>query len=138
MKKITLISLLIVVLIVASVALTACANTQYAGTYEMVDVSGTLTTNGQTTTLNKSMYDYYRIILKPNGKAVVESKAAGSIAVSIDSKWEYEDGKINLITTTSGVKVVETMTINGDTITYSATQSAQGITIDFSIVLKKQ
>ena len=139
MKKIALISLLLVVLIVASVALTACANMQYAGTYEMVSISGTVTANGQTTTLNNNLYEYYRLILKANGKATVESKASASgLAVELDGTWKYKDGQIHVTTENMGIKVVDMMDIEGDTITYTTNQQAQGIQISFSIVLKKQ
>lgn len=139
MKKIALTSLLIIILVVSSVALTACANAQYAGTYEMVSVSGTMTANGQTIDLDTSLYEYYRIILKANGKAIVESKAATSgLAVEMEGEWEYKDNQIYLTTTTAGIKVIEIMDIEGDTITYTANQQAQGITINFTVVMKKQ
>ena len=104
----------------------------------MVSISGSVTANGMTTQLSTDLYEYYNIILNEDGTAKVESQAAGTTTkVEGDATWEVEDGKIQLITRTSGVKVVEEMDWEDGTLTYVANQTASGMTISMTIVLEK-
>ena len=141
-KKTALVAATLVVVMCLAIVLTAC-NFTYAGTYEMESISGTITVNGETTRVNKNMYEYYRLILKFNGKAIVESKGAlsGGTSIEAEGKWKYEDGKILLKSGAGQFATIEEMDIEGDTITYkinqSVTEGYQSMTINVVIVLKK-
>ncbi|MBQ2717074.1 MAG: hypothetical protein IJF75_00570 [Clostridia bacterium] len=140
MKKILSVMLVVALSLSCVLMLSACGkNSQVAGTYEMVSISGTVTMNGQTVTLSEGLYDYYRIILNDDGTAKVESKGAGNTSViEQEGTWEYEDNKVKLRSTTSGITVVEEMDWEDGTITYVANQSAQGMTISMTLILEKQ
>ena len=59
MKKTLAIVLALVMLLTASVTLISCSNknpNNVVGVYEMTDISGTLTNNGQVTQLSKDLY----------------------------------------------------------------------------------
>ena len=110
-----------------------------AGVYEMTDISGSMTANGQTISLSKDLYEYYLITLNEDGTATVESKAAGNdLKVEQEATWEWDDGKIELKSTTQGITVVEELDWKDNVITYKATQSAQGLTITMNITLTKK
>ena len=60
MKKILSVMLVVALSLSCVLMLSACGkNSQVAGTYEMVSISGTVTMNGQTVTLSEGLYDYY-------------------------------------------------------------------------------
>lgn len=112
---------------------------EIVGVYEMTDISGSMSANGQTISLSKDLYEYYRITFNKDGTAKVESKAVGNTAkIEQEATWEWDDGKIELKSNPQGVTVVEELDWNDGVITYKATQSAQGITIVMNITLKKQ
>ena len=137
-KRLALISIVLVLVLICTIALTACDNIKYAGTYEMISISGYITANGQTTNLHKSMYEYYRIILKSSGVAVVESKPRfNGAAVEAKGKWKYEDGKILFKSKAGGFEIIEELGYNDGILTYKIEQIAEGITMKVSIILKK-
>ena len=139
MKRILSVILVLVLTLSMALTLASCSKSKYAGTYEMVSISGEMIYNGQTTKLDEDLYDYYRIILKSNGKAKVESKGKGSTSVyEADSTWSYSNGKINLKTVTNGYSVVEKMDWEDGVITYVASQTAQGMTINMTIILERK
>ena len=139
MKKISISILAVMMCMMCLLAFTACQNSPYVGTYEMVSISGTMTVYGQTIKLTKDLYEYYRITLNEDGTAKVQSKAVNNTtAIEADGTWEFVDGKIFLKSTTSGITTVEEMTWEDGVITYSANQSAQGISMEMTIVLEKQ
>ncbi len=139
MKKILSVMLVVALSLSCVLMLSACGNSEVAGTYEMVSISGTVTSYGQTIPLSEDLYDYYRIILNEDGTATVQSKAKGNTTViEQDGTWEFEDNKVKLKSTTAGVSVVEEMDWKDGTITYVANQSAQGMTISMTLVLEKQ
>lgn len=139
MKKISVSILAVMMCLICLLTFAACQDSQYVGTYEMVSISGTMTAYGQTIELTKDLYEYYRITLNDDGTAKVQSKAANNTtAIEADGTWEVVDGKIFLKSTTSGITTVEEMTWEDGVITYSANQSAQGISMEMTIVLEKQ
>ena len=102
MKKLLAIILTVVACTFCLGVATSCDGTKskIAGTYEMVSIEGTLVYEGQTTQLDKSLYEYYRIVLEKNGKARVESKAASnSTLIEADGTWEWKNKKIRLKST---------------------------------------
>ena len=140
MKRILSLALGLVLALGCFVILPSCGmERKIAGTYEMVEISGTLTMNGQTVELDEDLYDYYRITLNKDGTAEIESKGAGStLKVEEEGTWEYEDDVIKLKSKPSGITVVEEMEWDDDVITYEAEQSAQGMTIKMTLILEKQ
>ncbi len=143
MKKI--LSLTLVVLLTLGTLLMICScnksadNSKVAGVYEMVDISGTIKVNGQTTQLKEELYDYYRITLNTDGSAKVESKGAGTTAkIEEVAEWELDGNTIKLKSKPQGITVVEEMEWDNGTITYNANQSASGMTVSMTIVLKKK
>ena len=142
MKKKIMAALAVVMCVIAcAMTLTACTSIEMrkiAGTYEMVSISGTITYNGQTTQLDEDLYEYYRITLEKDGDAKVEIKGTvNTLAVEADAEWEYEDGKIKLITKQGGMKVVEIMDYEDGAITYTANQTVQGMAISMTIILER-
>ena len=112
---------------------------EIVGVYEMTDISGSMSANGQTISLSKDLYEYYRITFNEDGTAKVESKGVGNTAkIEQEATWEWDDGKIEFKSTTQGVTVVEELDWNDGVITYTSTQSAQGITITMDITLTKK
>ena len=141
MKKLLSLVLVIVMALGCTLALASCGGIEkdIVGTYEMESISGSISYGGTTTELEADLYEYYRIILDEDGKATVESKAAtGGVKIREEGTWEYVDGKLEISTSPQGITVVEEMDWNDGTITYETSQSGQGMTIEFSIVLKKQ
>lgn len=138
-KKLALIALTLVLVLTLSLVLTACQSAKYAGVYEMESVTGYMIVNGQRTELDASMYEYYRVTLKKNGDALIESKPAGvgGAIYEAEGEWKYQNGKIRIKSTVMGVTGIEEMTIEGDTLTYTINQTAQGVTMSFTLVMKK-
>lgn len=148
MKKFLSLLVIIALCLGCTAMITACdkekeeeenVEKEIAGTYEMTDISGSIVYNGETTTLSKDLYDYYRIIFNEDGTAKVESKGAGTTAkVEQDGTWKWTGEKLELRSENSGVTVVEEMEWNDGVITYTANQSAQGMTVTMTITLEKQ
>lgn len=139
MKKV-LISMLAIIMCIVSVSmLTACGNKKYAGTYEMISISGQMTSGGQTTQITKDLYDYYRIVLEEDGTAIVQSKGAGNTtAIEVEGTWEFSDGKILLRSVNSGITTVEEMEWNDGVICYSCNDYVQGYSVQMEIVLQRK
>lgn len=138
MKKIVTFILVMVCALGCALTLSACEDKKYAGTYEMIDISGTIVMNGQTTYLSTEMYEYYRITLKRSGKAIVESKGRDNgLEYRNEGEWEEEDGKIELRTKSSGITVTEVLDWKDGVITYNANQYSSGISMNVTIILKK-
>lgn len=139
MRRVSISLLTIVMCILSILSLSACKNAKYAGTYEMISISGQMTIYGQTTELSEDLYEYYRIVLEKDGSAKVQSKGkTNTTAVEIDGTWEYSDGKILLTSSNSGVNTIEEMFWEEGIITYSATQSGSGFTIEMEIILQRK
>ena len=142
MKKF-IITLLSVVMCFACLTMaTSCVNKkinkEVVGVYEMANVSGTINQNGFVTNLDVSLYEYYRITLKEDGSALVESKGTSSSAIyEAEGTWEWSDGKIKLKTTQSGITVTEVMDWADGVITYKAYQESAGIKIDMVLTLER-
>lgn len=143
MRKILVLILTVAMSIASILSLSACQNekynAKYAGTYEMISISGQMTMHGQTTEITKDLYDYYRIVLEEDGSAKVQSKGkANTTAVEIEGTWEYSDGKILLKSSNSGITTIEEMLWEEGKITYSASQSGAEYAIEMNIVLQKK
>ncbi len=139
MRKILVLIMTVATSMIFILSLSACENAKYAGTYEMISISGQMTMNGQTTEITKDLYEYYRIVLEEDGSAKVQSKGkANTTAVEMEGSWEYTDGKIILKSSNSGINTIEEMLWEKGKITYSASQSGAGYTIEMDIVLQKK
>ena len=139
MRKILVLIMTAAMSTIFILSLSACGNAKYAGTYEMISISGQMTVNGQTTEITKDLYEYYRIVLEKDGSAKVQSKGkANTTAVEVEGSWEYSDGKIILKSSNSGINTIEEMLWEEEKITYSARQSAAGYTIEMDIILQKK
>ena len=123
-------------------SLASCGrNSELVGTYEMTSLSGAITYNGQTTTLNKNSFTYYRIILSRNGDCKVEAKAADSTAkTEQEGTWEYdaESGTLSIKSEEAGVTVIEEMQWEDGVITYNSEQTQSGMKIKMRMKLEKQ
>ena len=142
MKKLLSLTLIAIILLGTFAGLCSCGNknsSQIAGIYEMVDISGTVTFNGQKTELEEDLYDYYRIILYPDGNAKVAAKAKNnSTQVEEEAEWEFKNGTIRLKSSPQGLTVVEEMQWKNGTIIYNATQSSGNMTVDMTLTLQKR
>lgn len=154
MKKILSIILVLALALSCAFVFTACKkgdNTpdepkdSILGKYEMTAISGTVTTGGQTITLEEGLYEYYTIELKEGGNAIIESAAAGSAsAIRQEVTWEYDEatGALDIISNIDGMTIVEKMTLKNGKITYTSNQTGQtqGITmtINMTIELEKK
>ena len=140
MKKILSLMLVVILAFGCVFALASCGKkSKIAGTYELESIEGTMSYNGETVELDESLYEYYRITLEKDGTALIESKAAGSTGVKVEEEatWEYEDGKLELKSSPQGITVVEEMEWDDGVITYTTEQSGGGMTMSFTMVLKK-
>lgn len=140
MKKSVSIAIAAVLMLGCVLALTACVNSDFVGVYEMQDISGTVVSNGQTTTLDKSLYNFYTIELKADKTAVVKAQGAGAVGQSVETQatWTSEGNTIKLVSTVNGMSVVEEMTYADGILTFVSKQSAQGMTVEMTMTLKKQ
>ena len=142
MKRLVAIFLTAVLVLGSVMALASCndANPKdMVGVYELSDISGSITANGQTTALSKDLYEYYTIELKDGGAATVKSAGAGfSVEYEEEATWKYEDGKLKITSKPQGVEVTEVMDIKDGVITYETTQSTGGTVISMKIVLEKK
>lgn len=72
---------------------------EYAGTYNLYYMSGSF---------SLSDYEYYRIILKSNGKCIIEAKgSANSQEISSNATYEIKNDKIFIYSKVDGTKVTE-------------------------------
>lgn len=132
-RKITLIMTALVLCLTCAFGLAACSDySEIAGTYEMTSISGTI--NG--VTVNKNMYEYFRIILTKNGKGTVQSKGAGVGAVEYEAKGTFtyseEDGKIRLTTRNGSASVTEEYDYADGVITYKVSAQGMKFTVKFA------
>ena len=142
MKKILSLMLVVILAFGCVFALASCgekSGSEITGVYELESIEGTMSYNGETVELDESLYEYYRITLEKDGTALIESKAAGSTGVRIEEEgtWEYEDGKLELKSSPQGITVVEEMEWDDGVITYTTEQYSGGISMSFTMVLKK-
>jgi len=141
MKK-TLSLLLATVMLLGCLCLSACGDDtakKIAGTYEMDSITGSMTVSGQTVSLTKDLYEYYRIILNEDGTARVESKSPNSTTkVEEDGTWTWENNVLKLKSSPNGISVVEEMEWEENKITYKAEQSADGMSLSMTLVLVKK
>ena len=105
---------------------------EVAGTYEITDISG-----GSALGVTKNAYEYFRLILDARGRGTVEYKiVATGVAVKSKGRYTYEDGKINMTTTSGSQKVTETYDYADGVITYAMNLSGYTITLTFTRVEK--
>lgn len=140
MKKTFVFAVVSVLLLACLFSFTACNDSKLVGVYEMIDIEGTITIDGQTTYLNTDLYEFYTIELKKGGKAVVKSKASGSAGQYIENTatWTYDEGILKLKTSQGGMSVIEEMTLEDDIITFVSVQSAEGVAVNMTVTFKKQ
>ena len=139
MRKFLVLIMTVAMSMIFILSLSACEKSKYAGTYEMISISGQMTMYGQTTEITKDLYEYYRIVLEEDGSAKVQSKGkANTTAVEMEGSWEYSDGKILLKSSNSGINTIEEMLWENGKITYSVSESGAGYTIEMDIVLQKK
>ena len=140
MKRIISFILVAVMLFVCVSALSSCGmKSKIAGTYEMTSISGTVTYNGMTTTLDQGLYEYYRLTLNKDGTALVECKAKSSTTkIEQKAEWDYEDGIIKITSAPQGITVVEEMEWNDGVIIYEAVENSAGITVSMKLTLEKK
>ncbi len=130
MKKFTKITAIVLVVLTLTLLFAACGPdySELAGTYEVSTLSGEV--NG--VTINKSSYEYFRIILTANGKATVESKGAGGgVAYTATGTFTYADGKINVTTRNGSASATETYDYENGKIHYKVDTAATKLDILF-------
>lgn len=139
MKRIVSLVLTVITVLSCVFAFSSCSmKDKISGTYEMTDISGSITANGTTQKITKDLYEYYTIELEKNGKGEIRSKGANGVQVEEDITWEWEDDVLKIKSKPNGITIVEEMEWNDGVITYKAKQSAEGMTINMTIVLEKQ
>ena len=113
---------------------------EVAGTYEMVDLSGSIISGSSSTAITMAMFDYYTIVLNEDGTGTVKSRGAGQSAeMAYDVEWELEGTTLKIITSQYGVKITEEMTLENGVITYDITQDmGSGNSMTMHLVLEKQ
>ena len=153
MKKLLAIVLVMALALSCAFMFTACTpkteepeapQSSILGKYEMFEISGTVTANGQTIPLEEGLYEYYTIEIKEGGVATIKSAAAGSSSeIRQDVTWEYDEttGALDIISVIDGMTVVEKMNLTDGIILYTNSQTGlvQGVqmTIDMTIKLSK-
>ncbi len=141
MKKITALTLALIIGLTCSVFLFSCGGTiedKIVGTYSMTDVSGTLTVNGETTPLSTDLYEKYEIILNKDGSAKIIAAAVNSVESEQEGTWKYEEGKLKITNELMGTEVTEIMEWNDNVITYENKQSEEGVEVSVKLTLKKK
>ena len=147
MKRIVSLALVLMMVLTCVVSFASCdlgkkrQEKKMLGTYEMVSISGTISYNGETIQLEKDLYEYYRIILEKDGVVTIEAKGTNGAATEEEGEWEWDtdDEVLKVWTKPEGspVRVLEKMEWEDDTITYTANQTVEGMTISMTIVLEK-
>ena len=140
MKKTLALALSLVLVLACAITMISCDDvdmSEVAGTYKMTDISGSITSGGQTIELSPSLYDYYTIELKEDGVAVVSAKGVGG-ALSDEGTWSYSNGVISLKTKTGGVTVVEEMDWDDGTITFVSEQSDANMSVKMNMTLVRE
>lgn len=130
MKKFTKITAIVLVALSLTLLFAACGPdySELAGTYEVSTLSGEVSG----VTVNKSNYEYFRLILTADGKATVESKGAnGGAAYTATGTFTYADGKINLTTRNGSASVTETYDYENGKIRYKVDTEAMKFDILF-------
>ena len=141
MKKLTALTLAVLMLVTCSLCLFSCGDNmtaKIAGTYSMTAISGTITAGGQTIELGTDLYDRYDIVLNKDGTAKIISAGKGSLEIEQAATWKYEGGKLKVISETAGVKVTEAMDWKDNVITYETKQSTTDMEISMKITLTKK
>ena len=131
-KKLVFVALAMLMLCVVSLA--ACVDPslkEVEGTYEMTDISGTM--SGIEVT--PDMYEYFRIILdgKGNGKVQSKGKGIGTAEYEAEGTYTYKDGKIKFTTKNSAIRATEIYDYADGVITYTLNQGD----VNFTITLKR-
>ena len=112
---------------------------EVAGTYEMVDLSGSIISGSSSTAITMAMFDYYTIVLNEDGTGTVKSRGAGQSAVESDLAWELEGTTLRIIANQYGVQTTEEMTLENGIITYEVIQNyGEGTSMSMNIVFEKQ
>ena len=140
MKKTWTIALVVVLTLGCVMAFAACANREIVGVFEMEEISGTLEMNGRTTTLDKSLYEFYTIEFKNDGTVLMRAKGANTVNQTIETEgtWTMSGNTVKVKSTQNGLSVVEEMTYEDGVLTYTTKQSGGGVSIDMTLTLKKQ
>lgn len=125
--------------LVALFSLAACADySEVAGTYEMTSISGTV--NG--VSVNKNMYEYFRIILTKNGRGTVQSKGSGVGTAAYEAKGTYtysaKDGKIRFTTRSGLATATEEYDYADGVITYTVDTQDMNFTIVLTLVTETE
>ena len=125
--------------LIALFSLAACADySEVAGTYEMTSISGTV--NG--VSVNKNMYEYFRIILTKDGKGTVQSKGAGVGTAAYEAKGTFtyskEEGKIRFTTRSGAATATEEYDYADGVITYSINAQGMNFTIKLTLVTETE
>lgn len=140
MKRVVSLALVLMMVLTCMLAFASCGQEKkMVGTYEMVSISGTMTYNGETVQLDEDLYEYYRIILEKDGVVTIESKGTNGVGYEEEGEWKWDDDMLKIWTKPEGssTRVLEEMEWEDDTITYTANQTGEGVTISMTIVLEK-
>lgn len=128
MKKALKITLTAILSLLIMFTFAGCNNTsEIAGTYEMTSIQGTV--GG--ISINKSSYQYFRIIIDDKGNGTVQSKGAGIGGVAYEAKGTvtYKDGVIKMTTKNGSASVTEEYQYADGVITYTVDNEQMKFTL---------
>ena len=151
-KTLILVLSVVVTLSICLLTMTACKTTEYIGTYEMVQVAGTITRCTSynsyfeplltTKKITQSNFNYFCIKIKASGKAIMESQLSDGRMFSSTYNWAYRDGKLSFYTTDTEKSINYSMQYNDGTLYFPFyINEGSGVStqiVELNFVLKKK
>ena len=130
------------ILMIIAVSFTACASpdiSEIAGTYELTELTGSITYGETEYELDKDSYEYYQVILREDGTACIRSKSIFTmIDSSMEGTWKYSFGSIKITGKKEGNELTEKLRLKDDTLIYTTSISDDSSSLNMRLVLKKQ
>ena len=130
------------ILMIIAVSFTACSSpdvSEIVGTYDLIELTGTLTYGETEYELDKDSYEYYQIILREDGTACIRSKSLFTMAdVSREVTWKYSFGSIKITGKKEGNELTEKLRLKDGVLIYTTNVSDDSSALSLRLVLKKQ
>ena len=131
-----------VMLLCVILSLFSCSSpdvSEIVGTYDLIELTGTLTYGETEYELDKDSYEYYQIILREDGTACIRSKSLFTMAdVSREGTWKYSFGSIKITGKKEGNELTEKLRLKDGVLIYTTNVSDDSSALSLRLVLKKQ
>lgn len=134
--------LLAVLLILATTVVLISCNTpdtdELVGTYELSELTGTLTYDDTEYQLDKDAYEYYYIILREGGTALIRSKSIFTMSDStVEGTWKYSFGSVKITGKKEGNTITEKLYFDDGVLTCNTNVSDEGSTLKMKLTFTK-